>query len=80
MLQSIHGAYTLSTCISGFLGALICASAGDVDSYGEQGSRALGQSYDLQMFGNMLAFASSIGTAIYLVIAKRMRPNVRAPF
>ena len=66
----------------GFGGALICAAAG---SGGEGGDlhRALQMEVEedtstgnLQMLGNAIAFTASIGTAIYLVVAKRLRPHV----
>jgi len=55
----------------GLFGAFICASAssGPDDQGGESNSR-------LVMVGNILAFLASVSTALYLTVAKKLRPKV----
>ncbi|KAL7543009.1 hypothetical protein ACHAXR_012308, partial [Thalassiosira sp. AJA248-18] len=59
----------------GFAGALICAAAGGGDDNMNEDHRLL-QNASLEMTGNVLAFSASITTAVYLTVAKRLRPQV----
>lgn len=55
----------------GFAGALICASApADSD---DSGAPSDGH---LAMLGNIIAFLASVSTAMYLTLAKKLRPKV----
>jgi len=67
----------------GFGGALICAAAGNGDDDVSEAHRAIltesledASNNHLEMTGNILAFSSSVSTAIYLTVAKRLRPQV----
>ncbi|KAL9181636.1 hypothetical protein ACHAXT_010441 [Thalassiosira profunda] len=69
--------------ITGFVGALICAAAGGATGDANGSERALQRELvnepgtgEREMTGNMLAFAASVTTAIYLTVAKRLRPQV----
>ena len=55
----------------GMLGALICAYAGS-DSTGTEDHH----SGNIALIGNILAFLASVSTALYLTVAKTMRPKV----
>lgn len=67
----------------GFAGALICAAAGgDDDNVNEdhrelqiESENEMGTSNGVMM-GNMLAFSCSVTIAVYLTVAKRLRPQV----
>jgi drug/metabolite transporter (DMT)-like permease len=54
----------------GMTGALICAYAGS-EASGEEGHDS-----SLAMLGNILAFLASVATALYLTVAKTLRPRV----
>lgn len=53
----------------GFVGALICAAGSDGES------TMVEDMSSSEYFGDILAFSASIGVAIYLTIAKRLRHN-----
>lgn len=54
----------------GMAGALICAYAGNDSSESED------HDSNLAMVGNVLAFLASVATALYLTVAKSLRPRV----
>ncbi|KAL7470761.1 hypothetical protein ACHAXS_011039 [Conticribra weissflogii] len=56
----------------GFIGALICANASPTTEESDEVS----DSTHLQMMGNILAFLASVSTALYLTVAKKLRPKV----
>jgi len=56
----------------GFIGALICASASPIT----EDDNEVANSEHLQMMGNILAFLASVSTALYLTVAKKLRPKV----
>jgi len=61
----------------GFLGALICAAAPSTEpSDPSAGDPSADHDNHLATTGNFLAFLASIATAIYLTIAKTLRPKV----
>lgn len=53
----------------GFVGALVCAAGSDGEGTNEDTSSR-------EYFGDILAFSASIGVAIYLTIAKRLRTKI----
>lgn len=61
----------------GFAGALICAAAGgSEDETSDGGDYRRLQNENLEILGNAIAFSASFTTAIYLTVAKRLRPKV----
>ncbi|KAL7526637.1 hypothetical protein ACHAWF_001859, partial [Thalassiosira exigua] len=84
-LLMIGGKVCLGALI-GVAGALICALSGDgndntmedhrmLEAITDEGDVSTNQS-EMIMVGNLLAFSSSVSTAIYLTVAKRLRPKV----
>jgi drug/metabolite transporter (DMT)-like permease len=70
-----------SGAVTGFVGAAICAqdAARTMAAGGEVTSSTLptnGTPHHLAMWGNVVALSSSFGTAIYLLIAKKLRPKM----
>lgn len=64
----------------GFAGALICAGAPSTEPpvpiAGDPNDGVGDDADNLEMTGNILAFLASVATAIYLTIAKNLRPKV----
>ena len=62
----------------GVAGALICATAGNTSDYDTSSGdhRMLQGISSREVTGDVLAFSASISVAIYLVVAKRLRPCI----
>ena len=60
----------------GVSGALICAAAGSTSDDTSKDHRKLEGISSREITGDVLAFSASISVAIYLVVAKRLRPKV----